>query len=544
MCKNAASTTAASVNMEALTAESPRAVVADARAPSPSSTPKQQQQQQQQRVLRGTHSARRKSPSTERGVGPALTKASGSTAKPKGKAVGVGPNRPSQSSSSNSTALARNTRSTARSNSTAATTRSFSSRKQVSTAAKATVKNALTPTTSAVAAATGATTTKHCKSSRRTASNTGASTKKAAKSAKTATRTGRKPAKMAVAKEPAAATATSAKHPVNFIKQNQNVPAPTSLSAVVNGEDVVVFSASWCGFCSRAVTALKDAGYRPHVIDVDSISSALRANLRAAVGRTSVPQVFVRGKHVGGCNDGGLGGTMKCLRNGTIKRVMADHTSKQGVEGARPSPKWTGKVWQVDSKDLKMAIDSAVVTAHRTPLILDNTTNKLVRTFLKYGSYVPINMKAMVMGVALKQKTTDEAREEMRKQLVTAMTCGYPLHIDLMNSAPDFDGKFFSEDNFPRATLVTQAMKGFDGKTPDGEIYTTTVNTQVMHTKLATELELNELKHAEVTGRHSNMHPLITSDFDVEDYEEFLGPCMPDLDKFQVICVTNKQGTS
>jgi len=195
-------------------------------------------------------------------------------------------------------------------------------------------------------------------------------------------------------------------------------------------------------------------------------------------------------------------------------------------------------VWQVDSTRVKEAIEMAVKVAHRTPLVLDNTSSKVVRSYLKYTSTVPLNMKKVVMQHALKQTTLGEAQEEMRVQLVTAMTAGYPLHVDLMNTAPDFAGKFFSDSAFPRETLVTEAVQGFDGKV-EGEYYSTPVNTPVAHKKLAAAGEWRELQHAGLTGRSSGMHVIITSDFELEDYQEFLAPCLPDLGKFQVICVTN-----
>ena len=64
---------------------------------------------------------------------------------------------------------------------------------------------------------------------------------------------------------------------------------------------VEIYTSMMCGYCARALRLLdsKKAAYRE--IDV-SMSSALRAEMRArAGGRSSVPQIFIDGEHVGGC---------------------------------------------------------------------------------------------------------------------------------------------------------------------------------------------------------------------------------------------------
>ncbi|CAE7596193.1 HERC1 [Symbiodinium natans] len=77
---------------------------------------------------------------------------------------------------------------------------------------------------------------------------------------------------------------------------------------------MVVFSSSSCPFCQKALAALRDAGYSPKVVeDFD------RSALGAKCGSTSVPKVFVKQNFIGGCNDGGMGGTLPLLKNGKIK---------------------------------------------------------------------------------------------------------------------------------------------------------------------------------------------------------------------------------
>ena len=48
-----------------------------------------------------------------------------------------------------------------------------------------------------------------------------------------------------------------------------------------------------------------------------------RAQLTKRTGSRTVPQVFVGGEFVGGCHDGGLGGTIPLLRMGLLQTMAA-----------------------------------------------------------------------------------------------------------------------------------------------------------------------------------------------------------------------------
>jgi glutaredoxin 3 len=66
---------------------------------------------------------------------------------------------------------------------------------------------------------------------------------------------------------------------------------------------VEIYSSPFCGYCARAKALLSRKGvdYVDHDVDADS---NLRTVMKArAGGRTSVPQIFIDGRHVGGCDD-------------------------------------------------------------------------------------------------------------------------------------------------------------------------------------------------------------------------------------------------
>jgi glutaredoxin 3 len=67
--------------------------------------------------------------------------------------------------------------------------------------------------------------------------------------------------------------------------------------------DVVIYSRSWCGYCTRAKALLASKVVTFREIEMDG-NDALRDEMVArAGGRRTVPQVFIGETHVGGCDD-------------------------------------------------------------------------------------------------------------------------------------------------------------------------------------------------------------------------------------------------
>ena len=66
---------------------------------------------------------------------------------------------------------------------------------------------------------------------------------------------------------------------------------------------VEIYTAMMCGYCARAIRLLESKKISYEEIDV-SLSADLRATMRSrAGGKTSVPQIFIDGDHVGGCSE-------------------------------------------------------------------------------------------------------------------------------------------------------------------------------------------------------------------------------------------------
>ena len=66
---------------------------------------------------------------------------------------------------------------------------------------------------------------------------------------------------------------------------------------------VLIYSSAWCGNCARAKKLLSGKGVAYEDVDVDAAPRRRIEMREKAGGRTSVPQIFIDGVHVGGCDD-------------------------------------------------------------------------------------------------------------------------------------------------------------------------------------------------------------------------------------------------
>ena len=67
--------------------------------------------------------------------------------------------------------------------------------------------------------------------------------------------------------------------------------------------DVEIYVKTGCPYCIRAVQLIeaKGVGYKLH--NVDFGGEKKQQMVQRASGRMTVPQIFIAGKHVGGCDD-------------------------------------------------------------------------------------------------------------------------------------------------------------------------------------------------------------------------------------------------
>jgi glutaredoxin 3 len=66
---------------------------------------------------------------------------------------------------------------------------------------------------------------------------------------------------------------------------------------------VEIYSTMFCPYCSRAKSLLERKGVKYENIDIIEDSSKRAEMVQRAHGRTSVPQIFIDGIHIGGSDD-------------------------------------------------------------------------------------------------------------------------------------------------------------------------------------------------------------------------------------------------
>ncbi|QCE10852.1 glutaredoxin [Vigna unguiculata] len=74
---------------------------------------------------------------------------------------------------------------------------------------------------------------------------------------------------------------------------------------IVSSNSVVVFSKTYCPFCVRVKQLFDSLGvtYKLLELDVERDGADIQAALHEWTGQRTVPNVFISGKHIGGCDD-------------------------------------------------------------------------------------------------------------------------------------------------------------------------------------------------------------------------------------------------
>eukprot|EP00347_Sterkiella_histriomuscorum_P002891 403366395 len=93
----------------------------------------------------------------------------------------------------------------------------------------------------------------------------------------------------------------------------------TKVQEVIQTTPVVIFSKTWCPFCAEAKDILSKGNVKFFVreLDIESDGAVTQGALEKLTGQTSVPNIFIGGKHVGGCSD-----LKDKLKSGEVKILL------------------------------------------------------------------------------------------------------------------------------------------------------------------------------------------------------------------------------
>ena len=81
---------------------------------------------------------------------------------------------------------------------------------------------------------------------------------------------------------------------------------------------VEIYTRPTCGFCHMAKRLLASKGVSFSEVDISAHPDRRPEMIQRAGGRSTVPQIFIGGKHVGGCDD-----LMALDRGGKLDALLA-----------------------------------------------------------------------------------------------------------------------------------------------------------------------------------------------------------------------------
>ncbi|TVY48895.1 Glutaredoxin [Lachnellula occidentalis] len=81
--------------------------------------------------------------------------------------------------------------------------------------------------------------------------------------------------------------------------------AKTKAQNIIDENAVAVFSKSYCPYCKATKSLLSELGAKYYAIELDQVEdgSDIQAALKEINGQTSVPNVYINKKHIGGNSD-------------------------------------------------------------------------------------------------------------------------------------------------------------------------------------------------------------------------------------------------
>ncbi|XP_010260953.1 PREDICTED: glutaredoxin-C4 [Nelumbo nucifera] len=87
----------------------------------------------------------------------------------------------------------------------------------------------------------------------------------------------------------------------------------------ISSHSIVIFSKSYCPYCKRAKAVFKELNQVPYVVELDQRDDGqdIQDALKEIIGRRTVPQVFINGKHLGGSDD-----TVEAYESGKLAELL------------------------------------------------------------------------------------------------------------------------------------------------------------------------------------------------------------------------------
>ncbi|CAA7403293.1 unnamed protein product [Spirodela intermedia] len=103
-----------------------------------------------------------------------------------------------------------------------------------------------------------------------------------------------------------------------------------TVKKTIDENPVVVYSKTWCSYSMEVKALFKRLGVEPLVIELDELGPQgpqLQKVLERLTGQFTVPNVFIGGKHIGGCTD-----TVKLHHKGELTVLLSEAVGGQSLQ--------------------------------------------------------------------------------------------------------------------------------------------------------------------------------------------------------------------
>ncbi|CAN6451031.1 unnamed protein product [Victoria cruziana] len=106
-----------------------------------------------------------------------------------------------------------------------------------------------------------------------------------------------------------------------YLRMSEGEPSTprTFVRDTISSKPIVIFSKSYCPYSRRAKAVFQNMNRVPYVIELDKRGDGvdIQDALQQMVGRRTVPQVFINGRHIGGSDD-----TYEAYENGDLAKLL------------------------------------------------------------------------------------------------------------------------------------------------------------------------------------------------------------------------------
>ena len=87
----------------------------------------------------------------------------------------------------------------------------------------------------------------------------------------------------------------------------------------INSSQLVIFSKTTCGYCTRTKESIRKLNIEPLVIELDNHHNGkeLQKVLYKITGRITVPSVWINKEFIGGCDE-----TLELIKNGLLLKKL------------------------------------------------------------------------------------------------------------------------------------------------------------------------------------------------------------------------------